>query len=101
MIINCNSRISNGMELDGNVLSGDTYGMREYIKKHWAGKWNADTKTWTVDSNLVVSTINKQSWGFTRVLSISNDAVTETKQTHGVDGYCRKCHTYCYGDCQS
>ena len=20
---------------------------------------------------------------------------------HGVNGYCRKCHSYCYGDCQS
>lgn len=20
---------------------------------------------------------------------------------HGVDGYCRKCHSYCYGDCEA
>lgn len=103
MIINSsNPRTTKGMELNGDVLSGDTYGMREYIKKHWNGKWNAYAKTWTVDSNLVVATIKEQAWGFTRILSISNDTpAQETKQTHGADGYCHKCHTYCYGDCQS
>lgn len=26
---------------------------------------------------------------------------TDTEPRHGQNGYCRKCHSYCYGDCQA
>lgn len=79
-------RTTKGMELNGNVLSGDTFGMREYIKKHWDGKWDASTKTWIVNHELVLSTIKEQAWGFTRILSITDEtpaqavATTSTKR---------------------
>ena len=25
----------------------------------------------------------------------------DTEPIHGVNGYCRKCHSYCYGDCDA
>lgn len=25
----------------------------------------------------------------------------ETEPAHGHNGYCRKCHSYCYGDCEA
>ena len=33
------------------------------------------------------------------VSSIDNYIDTEPK--HGINGYCRKCHSYCYGDCEA
>jgi hypothetical protein len=27
--------------------------------------------------------------------------VADTEPAHGQNGYCRKCHSYCYGDCQA
>jgi len=101
--INCSSRSSNGMELNGNILSGDTFGMKSYIKEYWGGKWSASDKTWTVDAQLVIDTINAQSWGFTKVLSIGARAEIKSAATNitGVSGWCNHCHSYCYGDCQS
>lgn len=26
---------------------------------------------------------------------------TDPEPKHGENGYCRKCHTYCYGDCEA
>lgn len=74
-------RTTKGMELNGNVLSGDTFGMREYIKKHWDGKWDASTKTWIVNPELVKSTIAEQAWGFTRILSITDEAPAQAVAT--------------------
>jgi len=71
--INCNSKMSNGMTLNGNILSGDTYKAREYIKSYWDGKWDANSKTWTVDGEKVISTITAQEFGFCKVLSLSNE----------------------------
>jgi hypothetical protein len=28
-------------------------------------------------------------------------AYTDTEPKHGENGYCRKCHSYCYGDCEA
>jgi hypothetical protein len=104
--INCKSRMSKGMELHGNILTGDTYGARDFIKTHWDGKWDASRKCWIVDAQKVITTIQEQTWGFAKVLSLSTE-INPTpsrdgfKVRGGVDGWCDKCHSYCYGDCQS
>jgi len=71
--IKCTSKMSKGLQLNGNALSGDTYGMREYIKTNWHGKWDGATKTWTVDGARVIETITNNTWGFCRVLEITNE----------------------------
>ncbi len=48
----------NKMELNGNVLSGDTFEVRDYIKKYCGGKWDKDNKVWIVDVNLVNKLLN-------------------------------------------
>jgi hypothetical protein len=35
--------------LTGNILTGDTYNISEWIKKYLGGKWNAAQKGWMVD----------------------------------------------------
>ncbi len=100
MYIKCTSKMSKGMELNGNVLSGDTYGVREYIKTYWAGKWDAARKVWIVDSELVVKTIQEQGWGFTKVLQIYDSAPESVvTTTPSRNGWCNKCQSWCYGDC--
>ena len=51
--VRAEAKKTKGMTLTGNVLSGDTYGPRTYIKKYLGGKWNPATKTWTVDVDKV------------------------------------------------
>jgi hypothetical protein len=88
MIINSsNPRTTKGMELNGNVLSGDTYGMRSYIKEHWDGKWDAANKAWIVNPEKVLSTIKEQAWGFTRILSISNETLPANVETTKRDNW--------------
>lgn len=101
--IKCTSRMSKGMELNGETLSGDTYAAREYIKEYWDGKWDSGRKVWVVNQEKVVSTIQEQKWGFVKNLSIVETTVTPTAtaKTHGVNGWCNKCQSYCYGDCSS
>lgn len=93
-----------GMTMSNNVLSGDTYGAKEYIKAHWDGKWDANGKCWIVDPQKVISSIQAQEWGFAKVLAISEfvpAAPAEPKQVHGANGWCNKCHSWCYGDCEA
>jgi len=77
--IKCTSKMSKGLQLNGNTLSGDTYGMREYIKTHWSGKWDGATKTWTVDGAKVVEMIQAKEWGFCKVLEITNETPANVK----------------------
>lgn len=99
IIKSTNPRFCKGLELNGNILSGDTYGAREKIKTYWDGKWDANRKVWIVNPQKVMDTLNsKYNWG----LEIC-DAITtvESKPARVNNGLCPHCHTYCYGDCQS
>lgn len=95
-----NPRFTKGLELNENILSGDTYGAREKIKTYWDGKWDAERKVWIVNPAKVIATLNsKYNWG----LEIGSDDTTtnETTTARVNNGLCPHCHTYCYGDCQS
>lgn len=37
------------LELNGNLLTGDTYEIKGYIKSYLDGRWNAEYKGWTVN----------------------------------------------------
>ncbi len=99
IIKSTNPRFTKGMTLNGNVLSGDTYNARENIKKFWDGKWDAARKVWIVNPQKVMDTLNsKYNWG----LAIGDDepaAHTTAKKSY--DGWCDKCHSYCWGDCSA
>ena len=49
ILISRRGQKSKGMTLDGNRLSGDTFGMRYQIKEELNGKWDAATKSWIID----------------------------------------------------
>jgi hypothetical protein len=67
--------MSKGLQLDGNKLTGDTYNMRQHIKDVWGGKWDAESKCWIVDGAKVIETVTEKSWGFCKVLEISNETI--------------------------
>ena len=82
------------LELNGNILSGNTYPVRDFIKSHLDGKWNSTGKTWTVNVDKV------NAWIERGLIAVDNTpAVSTDKVRNGWNGWCDKCHSYCYGDC--
>ena len=90
-----------GIELNGNVMSGNTFAAKDYIKAYLGGKWDATSKTWTVDPAKVERLLNNTAL-FCEDLNPpapkNRDGFIVRK---GVDGWCNKCHSYCYGDCDA
>ena len=101
--ITSTSKATSGMTLSNGLLTGDTYNAREYIKKSFGGKWNKDAKGWTVNTQQVIDAIDDKVDGFCSMLKVVDfiPAKIEAKKSEYVSGYCNKCGTYCYGDCQS
>jgi hypothetical protein len=77
--------------LSGNHISGNTFAIKEYIKAYLGGKWNSESKSWTVDLDKVNDLIAKM------VISVITPASATVKNT--VSHLCPNCHTYCDGDC--
>lgn len=48
--IKLNGKQSKGMELTGDLLTGDTYKMSGYIKKYLDGKWDKVAKGWHINT---------------------------------------------------
>jgi hypothetical protein len=78
------------MTLTDNVLSGDTYPIKDAIKAYMGGKWDGMLKVWIVDVDKINDLINRGA------MHISNQTQTQSKTNNGL---CPRCHTYCYGDC--
>lgn len=72
--INITNRNGNKLQLTGDLLTGDTFSMKDYIKKYMDGKWVADQKAWRVDV-AKVNRLIKQS-----VLRIDTDIATTQAQ---------------------
>lgn len=55
------NRKGNKLQLNGDLLTGDTYSMKDYIKSYMDGKWIADQKAWRVNvekvNRLIASTV--------------------------------------------
>lgn len=47
--INLTNRKGNKLQLNGDLLTGDTFAMKDYIKSYMGGKWVSDQKAWRVD----------------------------------------------------
>lgn len=81
--------------LNGNKMTGNTYPVKDYIKAYLGGKWDSNSKAWIVDVEKVNDLITKQA------IRVDDSApvVKITKATN--DGWCNKCHSWCYGDCEA
>lgn len=97
MITYLTTRKGNKLQLSENILSGDTYSCKDYIKAYLGGKWDAAAKVWRVDVakvNAILRTPGSQ-------ITVDDAPATEPKSSDGSNGWCNKCHSYCYGDCES
>ncbi len=43
------NRKGNKLQLNGDLLTGDTFSMKDYIKTYMDGKWVAEMKAWRVN----------------------------------------------------
>lgn len=96
MTINITTRKGNKMQLiNGNVLSGNTYPIKDYLRKYCGGRWDGANRVWIVDAD----TFNHLLYHSNSIgLRIDNNGTTTG--ANGANGLCAKCHSYCYGDCE-
>ena len=94
--MNIKIKQTTGLTLSGDKLSGNTYPVKEYIKAYLGGKWDGNSKCWIVD----IEKVNKllASGGY---LSVDDSPAPAPKKPTYVSGWCNKCHSYCYGDCEA
>lgn len=94
-----NLKIKNttGLVLEGNKISGNTYPVKDYIKSYLGGKWNGDMKAWTVD----VEKVNSMIAAAGSYISVDKNEVAAPKVNRVDNGWCNKCQSWCYGDCQA
>lgn len=84
------------VQINNNLITGDTYPIKSWIKEYLNGKWDAEARGWRVDPKQVEAFTGK-IYGIMPVSNTSEQAqATEEKAYNGL---CPKCHTYCYGDC--
>ncbi len=83
---------------NGNTLTHKPSG-RQIYKMHWLdeqGKMSEKVGEETVQAvkDFRAALKELQNPKSSRKIEIIDD-----EPKHGVNGYCRKCHSYCYGDC--
>lgn len=59
--MNLRIKSTTGITLNGNLLSGNTFPVKDWVKTYLGGKWNADQKAWTVDVNKVNALLEKHA----------------------------------------
>lgn len=87
---------------NGNILTHKPSGKQIY-QMRWCNDQGYATDL--VDGDVRQAALN--FWGELRELQAQKPPRVEAnydidpEPRHGQNGYCRKCHSYCYGDCQA
>lgn len=85
-------------------IAGNTYACRELIKGR-GGRWDAAAKTWAIDEAAWAILANLDNGRATRDCYVVRDATPATARAyqpaHGINQPCRKCGSYCFGDCEA
>lgn len=95
--------------INNNVVSGETYKAKDFIKSVLGGRWDADRKVWIINpvklAAAIKSTTGLYDASEEQIASLTAAPVRQSRYTAGTyvaaDGLtvCSKCHTVCYGDC--
>jgi len=78
MNINITNRKGLKLQLTGDMLTGETFAMKDYIKSYMDGKWVADKKAWQVN----IEKVNKLIASY--ALTIDTEAVAPVAQPSGM-----------------
>jgi hypothetical protein len=84
--------------LNGNRLSGKTYEIPNYIKVYLDGKFDGNKKEWIVNVEKVMDIASRPG---SYIQIVESAPVIETNASTFRSGWCNKCHSYCYGDCEA
>lgn len=98
--MNLKIKQTTGLTLNGNKLSGNTYPVKDWIKAYIGGKWNGDEKVWVVDVEKVTNLLARGA----NIYVDDNPAPIKSSSANGSarwNGWCNKCHSYCWGDCEA
>lgn len=96
--------------INNNVVTGETYKAKDYIKAGLGGRWDADRKVWIVNPVKLAAAIKSTTglYDASAEQIASLNATVAPRQSNyksgtyvAADGLtvCSKCHTVCYGDC--
>jgi hypothetical protein len=98
---NLTTRNGQKLQLTGNLVTGDTYPVKDWLKAYCAARWDKDSKGWLVDLDL----LNKHlSRGNSIALRVDDSPAAKPRKATGTaatNGWCNLCHSYCWGDCQA
>lgn len=92
------TRKNNKLQLTGNLVTGDTYPVKDFLKTYAAAKWDKENNGWRVDTvklNEIISRSNHIG------LRVDDSAPAAAPKSTGSTGWCNKCQDWCYGDCQA
>lgn len=98
--MNLKIKQNTGLTLDGNKLSGNTYPVKEWIKAYLGGKWDGNNKVWIVDTDKLNSLLARGA----NIYVDDSHAPVKSNNANGSarwNGWCNKCHSYCWGDCDA
>ena len=96
--------------IDGNVVTGETFKAKTYIKDAMGGRWDADRKVWIVNSVKLAAAIKSTTGLYDaseeQIVTLTANVTVSHSNNHAgtyvaADGVrvCSKCHTVCHGDC--
>lgn len=74
MTTHITDRKGNKLQLNGDLLTGDTFNLKDYIKKNMDGKWISDQKAWKVNVQKVQWLIDNHAG-----IRIDDEPVTTTQ----------------------
>lgn len=95
--------------INNNIVTGETYKAKEYIKAGLGGRWDAERKVWVINPVKLAAAI-KSTTGLYDASEAQIATLTAAPQRQSnykagtyvaADGVrvCSKCHTACHGDC--
>ena len=72
--------------LTGNVLTGNTFAVKEYIKSYLGGKWDSNAKAWIVDVEKVNDLIEKKAIAIDETVAVEKKVVGNMGNWKNADG---------------
>lgn len=86
MTTHITNRKGNKLQLNGDILTGDTFSMKDYIKSYMDGKWVADQKAWKVNvdkvNKLIAQSVLRIDDSVDTQITERFDAIAPKSMTH-------------------
>lgn len=86
-MINLITRKGQKLQLTGDILSGDTFAIKSFVKDYLDGKWVADQKAWRINTGKMESILSRSN---SIGLRIDADASAEMQPAFGSPEHFRR-----------